>query len=248
MPVIICLQGRAQPPVNEQKPPINIYLTFDDGPVKSSWSLIEMLCRDSIPITVFLVGKNVFSKKEGNDILQFYRNSICVEIDNHSFNHANKKYKAFYSHPERVIKDILLNEDTLRLENKIVRLPGRNVWRINGSQRNDLADASIAADSLANRGFRIFGWDIAWQYDSLTQAYQSASQMIGRIKYLTANKIIFTPGHVVILCHDYMLEDESGRSQLQVFIKEIKSSGNWFFKKIKEYPSYCPPDPGDDLH
>ncbi len=219
-----------------QKNSVTIYLTFDDGPLHCSWHLLSLIRTNSFPVNVFLVGQQVYHSQEGKDILQSYRDNPLVEIDNHSFCHAHRKYKAFYRHPKEVIEDMLLNEDTLQLTNKIIRLPGRNVWRINGRKRNDLAHAKRAADSLASRGYRIFGWDLEWRYDSTTQSFYSATRMIRWIRQLVESGKTFLPQQIVILCHDPMLQNEYERSQLRLFAGKIKMETDWHLGHLIDYP------------
>ena len=47
------------------------------------------------------------------------------------------------------LKDFIKNMDTLKLDNKIARLPGRNMWRINERSRNDVDSGTQAADLLS---------------------------------------------------------------------------------------------------
>lgn len=228
-------------PVAAQGSPLNkdsvaIYLSFDDGPILASWYLLSFVQTDSIPVNVMLVGRLAFLTTAGKKMLLAYRNNPLVEINNHSFSHARKKYKSFYSHPDKVIADILLNEDTLQLKNKILRFPGRNVWRVNGRKRDDLADAAKAADSLVKRGYRIFGWDLEWRYDTAKRSFLTAYQMFSSIIYIAQHKKSFIPEHIVILCHDQMLEDKQARIELGLFIKKVKLIDNWHFTKLQNYP------------
>jgi peptidoglycan/xylan/chitin deacetylase (PgdA/CDA1 family) len=218
---------------------ISIYLTFDDGPAPASSELICLVEEDSIKLTAFLVGLHVKTMPQGREVLTGYRANPLVEIANHSYTHAGMKYKAFYNNPAQVVLDIRQNEDSLQLTNKILRLPGRNVWRLNDRKRNDLTDAGAAADSLACLGYRIFGWDLEWQYDTTKKAYPSAQCMINRISRLANHHTTFTPGHVIILCHDWMLVNEYALSQLRLFIEAVKMRG-WQFRHLGEYPATTP--------
>jgi peptidoglycan/xylan/chitin deacetylase (PgdA/CDA1 family) len=166
-------------------------------------------------------------------VLDAYRANPLVEIGNHSYSHAAKKYKLFYSHPAQVVDDIRKNEDSLQLSNKIVRLPGRNVWRLGDRKRNDLKDAGAAADSLACLGYEIFGWDLEWQYDTATKAYPSAQTLIDNIELSYYSS--FIPGHVIILCHDWMLVNDYAVEQLKLFIEAVRARG-WKFRHLVEYP------------
>jgi len=221
---------------NNTSDTISIYLSFDDGPLEVSKHLLSFLSIDSIPVNVFLVGSHVFASKGRKEILQAYRNNSLVEIDNHSYCHANKKYRKFYQTPNKVVGDVVLNEDTLQLKYKILRLPGRNTWRLNGKKRDDLADAKIAADSLAKLGYRIIGWDVEWRFDSTRNSFFSADKMVTIIKRTIQKNRTFTPNQVVILCHDPMLDDEYARKELIAFVDQVKAIPNWSFKNIRYYP------------
>jgi peptidoglycan/xylan/chitin deacetylase (PgdA/CDA1 family) len=219
-----------------------IYLSFDDGPMEESRYLDSLLTTDSIPINVFLVGENVFSCSESTPHIINYLNEPLVEIVNHSFTHAHKKYKRYYSEPARVVNDILLNEDTLGLKLRIARLPGRNAWRIGGRRRTDLSDATPAADSLATLGYTLVGWDIEWRFDTTTNFYMTAAGMLKAIDQLVVMKGTFTKQHIVILCHDPMLQDSLFRQELHLFAQKIKTSSRYQFGFVSDYPGRLPGD------
>lgn len=234
---------RAQLPASDTGNTVTVYLTFDDGPVKTSWHLVDLIRSDSLPVTVFLVGRYVFGSPTGLAIFRYYRENPVVEIANHSYSHARNKYKKYYAKPGQVVSDIVKNEDTLHLGEKIVRLPGRNTWRINGRQRSDLPDTRIAADSLMEMGYRVFGWDAEWRYDTASQSYLTARQMISVIDFLIRHHCSFTPGHIIILCHDTMLGDAWARQQMGLFIMETRAR-NWKLMTLSQYPGCTDNKPG----
>jgi len=141
----------------------------------------------------------------------------------------------FYSHPEKVVADVLLNKKLLGLRNNFVRLPGRNTWRIANRRRTDLIDANPSADSLAKLGFQLFGWDMEWRFDSTLQQYLSAEKMIACVRN-SAWGNVFEKGHVVILCHDWMLPDPYFREQLVLFVKTVRATGIAGFSHLSKYP------------
>lgn len=209
-----------------------VYLSFDDGPVAESRYIDTLILRDSIPVNVFLIGQKVFANEEAIHVFHSYRSNPLVEMENHSYTHALGKFRLYYENPVKVVNDIILNEDTLHLANKIARLPGRNAWRVGNKHRTDLADAIPAADSLAARGYTLFGWDLEWRYDSSGYCFYSAEQMIKEIRYAKT----FLPRHVVILCHDAMLQDKYFRSQLQAFTRRVRSIPGHRFERLSHYP------------
>jgi peptidoglycan/xylan/chitin deacetylase (PgdA/CDA1 family) len=217
--------------------PVSIYLTFDDGPMPASQYLAEAIQRDSIPVTVFLVGRQVSKNITNHNIFSWYRGSSFVEIANHSFTHAKGRYRQYYQQPRGVVEDILLNEDTLNISNKTVRLPGRNVWRIDGRRRNDLADAAVAADTLAAKGYDIFGWDLEWCFDTSGKTNYTAAHMLDQVRFIARYGSSFTRDHIVILCHDPMLLHEQTRQEFALFIKQVKTDPRFIFRLISAYPA-----------
>ena len=192
----------------------------------------SLVSRDSIPVNVFVVGQKVFAGKEARQIFNTHKGSPLIEVDNHSYSHAKDRFRLYYENPWKVVDDIVLNEDTLHLANKIARLPGRNVWRVGERRRIDLADAAPAADSLARSGYTVFGWDLEWRYDSSGHRFYPAEQMVKQVRHARA----FSPGHVVILCHDPMLRDDYFRKELRSFIGKVKSYPGWRFEYLSRYP------------
>ncbi|HTQ63179.1 MAG TPA: polysaccharide deacetylase family protein [Puia sp.] len=213
-----------------------LYLSFDDGPVRASREVSEVAMSDSIHISVFLIGRYAFRDDSSWQLFQLYRNNPFIEIGNHSFSHANNHYRLFYKKPEEVKADFLMNYDTLGLESRIARLPGRNSWRINGRERDDLPDVKASADSLANMGYRVFGWDIEWHYNSEGKMIENADQIFEKIQRITLHKSSFTAGNIIILCHDPMLADSSNKAELESFIQKIKSNTHYRFESLDKYP------------
>ncbi|TXJ28949.1 MAG: hypothetical protein E6Q24_04535 [Chitinophagaceae bacterium] len=222
-------------PVMQPVQQISIYLTFDDGPMIGSRFLDSLTAADSIPVDVFLIGAQVSRDEKAKKIFGQYQKNPFVEIANHSYSHASGHYRMFYSHPEKVVGDILLNRTFLAPENNLVRLPGRNTWRIANRKRTDLTDADPSADSLVKLGFQLVGWDMEWRFDSTLQQYFSAEKMIACVRNSAWNNV-FEKGHVVILCHDWMLPDPYFREQLILFVKTVRAKGIAGFLHLNKYP------------
>lgn len=230
----------------QDRPPapktISLYLTFDDGPMESSHFLDSLVIKDSIPVTVFLVGFRVSADPSMRSRLEMYRGQPLFEMGNHSYSHASGHYKLFYADPAQVVKDLIKNADSLNLHNNIVRLPGRNTWRVHNRKRTDLADANAAADSLNALGYTLFGWDLEWKIDTCEKRYPAAEEMISQINRLIHSKRSFENDHVVILCHDWALSDIFFREQLIVFAKKIREDNCMIFSQLIHYPGMRKPD------
>ena len=139
-----------------------IYLTFDDGPLNGSENINDIILKEKIKISVFMVGEHVIKDKQMDTYAKYYDQNPYIDEYNHSFTHANDHYEAFYNDAEKSVKDILYNQALLKLPYKIVRLPGRNMWRLGGRSKNDVANGIQTADQLAAQGYKVMGWDVEW--------------------------------------------------------------------------------------
>lgn len=212
-----------------------VYLTFDDGPMKVSHYLDSVVMRH-IPLTLFLVGQRISGDDAMKQKLKQYRSKPSLDLCNHSYTHASGRYRSYYEDPGKVVADIVRNADSLQLNNNIVRLPGRNTWRVNDKQRTDLKDADAAADSLKKNGYTLIGWDLEWRYDTCEKRYFSAEEMAAQISYAVAHNRTFEKGHVIILCHDWALVDEYFREQLFLFIDKTEAIPSVKFSRLSLYP------------
>jgi len=229
----------ASPVDSVKKLPLKyIYLTFDDGPLRGSENIDSVILAERLKINVFLIGEHVEKSRLLDDYYQLYEQNPFVDSYNHSFTHANNKYDLFYSNPQNVLADITKNESYLQLHYKIVRLPGRNMWRIGGRKRDDGASGSTAADLLEKNGYKIYGWDLEWRHDAKTgKPIQSVDEMVKEIEGRLNTNTSFTPGHIVILLHDEMFQKKWEESELKQLIDKLRTHENYVFEHIRFYPA-----------
>ncbi|MBS1747152.1 MAG: polysaccharide deacetylase family protein [Bacteroidetes bacterium] len=215
-----------------------IYLTFDDGPLNGSEYIDSLAWAEKIKINVFAVSYNMKLSNRMRSYFQMYNQNPYVEIYNHSYTHANNKYKRFYSDPQNVLNDIIRNQDTLGLKYKIVRLPGRNIWRV-GDRKRDYFDSSgeASANLIAANGYQIFGWDMEWRHNSKTgKPIQSVSSMLNEVNSRLQKGTTFTPGNIVVLLHDEMFREKTERDELKSFLDSLKMNKNYVFEHVRSYP------------
>ena len=227
----------AQEKSKEAGPPTRtIYLTFDDGPLEGSEDVNDAVRREKTKINVFVVGLNTQYSKRLGKYLHLYETNSWIEVGNHSFSHAHDDYYAFYNSPDGVLQDFLKNEKTLHLANKLARLPGRNMWRLNDRRVNDVKSGSKAADTLFNNGFKVFGWDLKWCHDPKSGVpIQTVEDMIYLIEQYFSEKRTVTETHLVILCHDEMFRKSWEESELKQLIDKLRTKG-FKFGHLSEYP------------
>ena len=225
------------------KPPLTaeplkyIYLTFDDGPLKGSENIDSVILGERLKISVFLVGEHAEKSKQLGTYYKLYEQNPFVEVYNHSYTHANNKYELFYSNPENVLADIQKNEQLLNLRYKIVRLPGRNMWRIGGRKRDDGISGSAAADLLEKNGYKVYGWDIEWQHNASNGTpVQSVDEMVKEIETRLESGNTFTQENIIILIHDEMFQKKWEESELKQLIDKMRLHQNYMFEHIRFYP------------
>lgn len=224
--------------VGERSAPFSyIYLTFDDGPLNGSENIDSVALAERLKISVFLVGEHAEESKRMGTYYQLYEQNPFVEVYNHSYTHASNKYALFYSNPQNVLTDIQKNEQLLHLRYKMVRLPGRNMWRLGSRKRDDGVSGAAAANLLAENGYKIYGWDIEWQHNAKDGTpVQSVDQMLKEIETRVENGNTFTKGHIVVLIHDEMFQKKWEESELKQLIDKLRLHENYVLEHLRFYP------------
>lgn len=214
-----------------------IYLTFDDGPLNGSENIDSVVLAERLKISVFIVGEHAAASKQMGTYYRMYEQNPFVEAYNHSYTHANNKYALFYSNPTNVLADIQKNEQLLNLPYKILRLPGRNMWRIGGRIKDDGVSGSAAADLCKKNGYKLYGWDIEWQHHAKDGTpVQPVDEMTREIETRLENGNTFTTNHIVILIHDEMFQKKWEESELKQLIDKLRTHENYIFEHMRFYP------------
>ncbi|SHO80803.1 hypothetical protein MNB_SV-15-452 [hydrothermal vent metagenome] len=214
-----------------------IYLSFDDGPLNGSQNIDRLALKYKIYITVFIVGKHVFMNDRYHKYFDNYIKNPFIEVDNHSYSHANNQYKKFYNNPQNVFDDINKSMNILNLKNKIVRLPGRNVWAFDNRTQN-IKKTKETITLLKNDGFKMMGWDIEWKYHPITkEPIGTAEEFFKKlVKRINSNDKLVTPSNIVILLHDPMFRKKSKVKELEKLITLIKANKNYVLVPLSMYP------------
>jgi peptidoglycan/xylan/chitin deacetylase (PgdA/CDA1 family) len=236
---IISLKKDTSAVIKEKLPDSSckIYITIDDGPDRGSYNIQRIALADSAKINVFIVGRQVYKSDSLGLLFQSFQLNPFIEIGSHSYSHAQLHYRRYYKKLQSVIRDFKLNADTLHLQNKIVRLPGRNTWRIHNRKRSDLPDDAADADSLASEGYSIFGWDIEWRdFPENSHTLQSAGNMMRQIENMIRENKSFTSRNIIILVHDTSFISTYNTKQLEVLIGKIKEKKDYRLEFLSNYP------------
>jgi peptidoglycan/xylan/chitin deacetylase (PgdA/CDA1 family) len=222
----------------DQNPPkYYVYLTFDDGPLNGSENIDSVILAEKIKISVFLVGEHVAGNRKMDTYFKYYEGNPYIDEYNHSFSHAKNHYERFYMNTKGAVDDIKKNQQFLKLHYKIVRLPGRNMWRTDGRKRDDEKNGSLVADGLQALGYKVVGWDVEWEHKGKTGApKQTVAQMLQEIKTRCEKGSVFTKNNIVVLLHDEMFQKKWEESELKQLIDALRSDGQYEFEQIRFYP------------
>ena len=215
-----------------------VYLTFDDGPLDGSQNIDSIILAEKIKISVFLIGSEVDGDRDMETYFKYYEENPYIDEYNHSFTHGNDQYNLFYSNPHKATEDFLKNQKFLKIQYKIIRMPACNTWRFNNKKQNDCETNAVAtADSLAARGFKIYGWDVEWQHhDEDGTPVQSVDEMYRQIMQLLNTNKTFTKNNIVILLHDEMFQRRWEETDLKQLIDRLRKDKNIVFEQLRFYP------------
>lgn len=213
-----------------------IYLTFDDGPNRGSSHVLQVANDEKIPITMFLIGLHINGSPGQAITYSNILKSPFVEVENHSYTHAHNHFDKFYQHADGVYDDFTRNADSLHLSSKIIRTPGRNIWRTPTVSFTDVKKTALVADTLQQKGFTAIGWDVEWRFDNHLHLYKTDDQLIEQIKNLFEKGEMKTPNHLVLLAHDQIFTDSTNFNSLRQLVQKLKNTGEYNFEVISHYP------------
>ncbi len=223
------------------------YLTFDDGPLKATKNIFEAINEENIPVTMFFIGYQIENFK---NIYELALKNKNITIANHTYSHANNRYKKFYSNPTKVIEDVKKANELVKLDRVSktqsaylpVRLAGRNVFRLPNIEKNDNMIPEIQReieiqgyDGIFNEGYFIYGWDLDWPYDNSGKPILEPLEVFEKMEKIYKNKSSLKDNKVVLLMHDFMFtQNNSGKENIKTLIQLLKENG-WSFDNIENY-------------
>ena len=228
-------------PINYDSSKQYIYLTFDDGPQHGTDAVFNLCNEIGAKATFFMVGLHADKKSDRHELVNFIHDDYPQTLlANHSFTHANDKYKYFYHHDDMAFQDFMKAQQSLHVPFKIIRLPGNNSWVTNNSFRTTKLVTPVS-EKLGNAGYNIIGWDLEWHFNHKTaNPLQSAEQMAVQVDTILAKNHTHTFNHIVILSHDRMFRNQNYTDSLAKFITLLKRNPNYVFETIDHYPNLKP--------
>lgn len=220
-----------------------IYLTFDDGPLPGTANILDVLEAENVPAAMFMVGIHAQASLGQRALVARAKAMPHVTVGNHSYSHANNRYKDYYSNTEQVVADMVRANKVLGLIPPVnARMPGRDVFRLLNTFKEDLSvnaaqyeREQVDFDFVAASGFRLYGWDFEWIHDGTGKPVQSVERLVSEVDHLFAYGRFTKPRKMILLMHDEMFQDRfDGRTKLTSLITALKRRG-YVFGHIADY-------------
>jgi peptidoglycan-N-acetylglucosamine deacetylase len=222
-----------------------VYLTFDDGPLPGSEAINKLSLEHKFKGSVFVVGKHTTNGKTSLRTLRDYKRNPYLDVCNHSYTHANMDYKKFYADPEGAAADLRKNQEDLKLDLKIIRLPGSQLWALPTRDFNlKVQKSGPTAEILKTEGYKIYGWDVEWGQKG-TAPKETAEEIAAKIDEQFAKERTWTRNHLVVLTHDVMFSKPDGQAQLVKLVEMLRAK-KYVLENIRHYPEKDAGDDSDD--
>jgi len=214
-----------------------IYLTFDDGPLPGTENILDVLAEQSVPATMFMVGMHAEASAERKALLARAKSMPLVTVGNHSYSHANNRYKHYYLDTEGVVADMLRANPILGLKPMVhARMPGRDVFRLRDVFKEDLSvnaaqyeREEVDFDFVAASGFYLYGWDFEWVHDGSGKPVQSVNSLLSEIDHLFSYGRFVRRNKMILLMHDQMFQDRfNGEDNLTALVTGLRQRGYAF--------------------
>lgn len=198
---------------NNQKPLSDkiAYLTFDDGPSKNTYRVLEILDKYHIKATFFVIGTNITLEYE-KLLRSMEENGHVIGI--HTFTH---KYNHIYTSASAYIEDF--DKAYEQLNGILKKTP--NIYRFPGGSCNCYVGPfrSEIISRLKSRGFTYYDWHVSGE-DSVGEP---STDMIIQNVLMDADSF----SSPVILLHDSSINKNTAEA-LERIIQGLKDKGYEF--------------------
>lgn len=189
-----------------------IYLTFDDGPSNITSKVLDILKKEKIKATFFVIG---FNNNMNNVVTRIVNEGHTIAL--HSYSHA---YSKIYSSAENYFYDLELLENKIKditgVNAKIIRFPGGSSNTVSSFNKGIM---STLTKEVLSRGYRYFDWNVS--SNDAGNARNSDEVYNNVIYNLSKNRIN------VVLMHDFY-NNYKTLNALENIIKTAKDNGYHF--------------------
>lgn len=202
-----------------------VYFTFDDGPSKTTETVLDILGEFNVKATFFVIGPETEFKKKM--IKRIHDEGHLIAI--HSYTH---QYKTIYASDTAFFKDFdrieTFVKETVGIQPSVFRFPGGSNT---GYLKREVFDK--IAPALANRGYNYIDWNVD-SGDAKVNYPDSdnvSKSILSQCKYrLNQNK----NKSCVVLMHDAAAKGAYIGKTLREIIPKLKEMG-YLFEVLNEY-------------
>ncbi|RHW05908.1 peptidoglycan-N-acetylglucosamine deacetylase [Bacillus cereus] len=184
-----------------------VYLTFDDGPGKYTANLLDILKRNNVRATFFLIGDNV--KRFPDLVKREHEESHYVGM--HSMTHDFKKLYTNQEYVKEMKEDQSLIRHVIGISPKLTRPPYGSMPGLNESLRNEVVGNNLKV------------WD--WTIDSLDWKYNKLAVDVAAAKIVQNVLAGATSSKEIVLMHDIHPQSVAA---VPAIIKGLKEKGYEF--------------------
>ncbi len=188
-----------------------VYLTFDDGPSAITEKILDILDRENIKATFFVIGPE--GEKTDERLLKIYEKGHTIGI--HSWSHD---YNKIYSSTDHFLEDF--NDECQWIYDVTGEYP--SIFRFPGGSGNSCADKEVMReikDEMSRRGFVWYDWNADGE-DSI-HSYISAGEIAENV-FRCENK-----DEIVVLLHDSSTKRTTPEA-VELIISKYKAEGYSF--------------------
>ena len=199
--------------------PMNVYLTFDDGPSENTPEILAILKKHNVKATFFVTGK------EGEEAEEWYRDIVADghTLGMHSYSH---KYSTLYDSLDS------FKDDFTKLSQKLEEVTGEKCWvyRFPGGSSNQVSntDMNEFIDYLGEQGMTYYDWNVVCG-DATSQIYTAdelvQNVMTDVVKYKNS----------VVLMHD-AAEKDSTVEALEIILQKLEEMNAQILPITKDSP------------
>ncbi len=194
--------------LREEGEPMNVYLTFDDGPSENTSDILEILRKHNVKATFFVTGK------EGEEAGAWYRAIVADghTLGMHSYSH---RYSTIYESVDAFKSDFTKLHDYLMdvtgVDSKFYRFPGGSSNQVSNT------DVGEFIDFLGEEGMTYYDWNVVCG-DATSQIYTAdelvENVMTDVVKYRNS----------VVLMHDAAEKDTTVEA-LEILLRKLEELG-----------------------
>lgn len=192
-------QNAIKPPAPQVHPTGKVaYLTFDDGPSPVTTKILDILKKENIKATFFVVGRNV----KGNEKILKRVVAEGHTVGGHTYSH---NYQTIYKNSSAFLKDLELGNkmivDAIGIEPTVFRYPGGSTNTVSLKYQDPKLYSkakpvmSAIKAEMNQKGYHFIDWNVS-NGDASSNRYTSASAQ-QQVKAQVKKK-----QQVVILMHD----------------------------------------------